>query len=304
MNSWQGALENVAKRGIVRYGLSAEVRMEALFPILFENRDLLVINKPAGLVCHPTKKGPTSSLIGRLRLYLGEDAEAHMINRLDRETSGLVLVAKRKEGAGFLRKLWEDRRVKKTYYAIVYGHPNESEFSIDAPLGNDEASPVVVKDCVREDGAPSKTDVQVVDRFESNGSPFSLLRVFPKTGRKHQIRIHLSFLGHPLVGDKIYGIDPDAYLNVCRGTLTEAQAKRLLLDCHALHASKLELPLAGESVALTAPINETMKRFCVESGVATEKLPLQGAVEDSLEDRFIEALCRQIDLVQESKRSS
>ncbi len=278
--------------------------MEALFPILFENTDLLVINKPGGLVCHPTKKGPTSSLSGRLRLYLGGDAVVHMINRLDRETSGLVLVAKQKEGAGFLRKLWENRRVKKTYYAVVYGHPKESEFSIDAPLGKDEQSEVAVKDCVREDGAPSRTDVQVVDTFFSSGKPFSLLKVFPQTGRKHQIRIHLSHLGHPLVGDKIYGVEPDAYLNVCRGTFTQAQAKRLLLDCHALHASRLELPLAGDSVVLTAPINDAMKQFCVRGGVSVDRLPLEGAVDEGLEDRFIEAVCRQIDFVQKAKRSS
>ncbi len=278
--------------------------MEALFPVLFENTDLLVVNKPAGLVCHPTKQGPKSSLIGRLKLYLGEDAEAHMINRLDRETSGLVLVAKRKEGAGFLRKLWEDRRVKKTYYAIVHGHPAESAFSIDAPLGKDEDSPVAVKDCVRSDGAPSRTDVELVERFVAKGGEFSLMKVHPRTGRKHQIRIHLSHLGHPIVGDKIYGIEPDAYLDVCMGRLTEAQAQRLLLSCQALHASRLELPLAGRAVVLNAPINETVKRFCLDGGVSSESLPQSDWVDPSLEDHYIEAVCRYIDQRQEAKRSS
>ena len=277
---------------------------EPLFPVLFENADLLVINKPAGLVCHPTKNGPTSSLIGRLRLYLGDDAEAHMINRLDRETSGLVLVAKRKEGAGFLRKLWERREVAKTYFAIVHGHPEESEFSVNAPLGDDEASPVYVKDCVREDGAPSETHFVVVERFFENQTPFSLMKVAPRTGRKHQIRIHLSHAGFPLVGDKIYGVDPDAYLSFCMKELSEEQARRLLLDCHALHASGLELTLGGVSVGMTAPINDEMKGFCLRAGVTAATLPLKGFVDPQLEDRFIEAICEQIDLAQRIKRSS
>ena len=277
---------------------------EPLFPVLFENSDLLVINKPAGLVCHPTKNGPRSSLIGRLRLYLGSDAEAHMINRLDRETSGLVLVAKRKEGAGFLRKLWERREVAKTYYAIVHGHPDESEFSVNAPLGNDEESPVIVKDCVRGDGAPSETSFVVIERFFSGKGPFSLMKASPRTGRKHQIRIHLSHAGFPIVGDKIYGLEPDAYLSFCMKELSERQARRLIFKCHALHASGLELALGREAVGMVAPINDEMKQFCVEAGVAADLLPLKQDVDPRLEDSFIEAICEQIDLVQRAKRSS
>jgi len=277
---------------------------EALFPVLFENRDLLLIDKPAGLVCHPTKNGPTSSLIGRIKLYLGEEAEAHMINRLDRETSGLVLVAKQKEGAGFLRKLWEKRLVRKTYFAIVHGHPLESSFDVDAPLGKDEESEIVVKDCVRMDGADSVTSFVVLDRFCHQEAPFSLLKVFPRTGRKHQIRIHLSHAGYPIVGDKIYGIVPDAYLSVCFGELSAEQAHQLIFDNHALHASGLSLSLADDSVEMQAPINPKMLDFCVKGGVSADLFPLEPMVEATFEDRFIEAVCNHLDAVQRAKRSN
>ena len=126
--------------------------MNDLFEILHEDDDLLVINKPAGLVCHPTKGDERSSLAGRLRLYRGAEQSVHLINRLDRETSGVVCVGKTDEAARELRRLWESREVEKHYWAIVHGHVAESEGTIDAPLGSDDASEVAVKDCVRDDG--------------------------------------------------------------------------------------------------------------------------------------------------------
>ena len=133
--------------------LPADATMGDLFEILHEEDDLLVINKPAGLVCHPTKGDERSSLVGRIRLYLGADRPVHLINRLDRETSGVVVVGKSDEAARELRRLWENREVQKNYWAIVHGHVTESEGMIDAPLGSDDASEVAVKDCVRDDGA-------------------------------------------------------------------------------------------------------------------------------------------------------
>src|SRR5881392_1829917 len=95
---------------------------ERLFEIVYEDSELLVINKPAGLVCHPTKTDAYSSLNGRVRLYLGEGSHPHMINRLDRETSGLTLVSKSDEAARELRRIWENRQVTKEYLGIVRGH--------------------------------------------------------------------------------------------------------------------------------------------------------------------------------------
>ena len=125
-----------------------------LFEILHEDANLLVINKPAGLVCHPTKGDERSSLAGRLRLYRGAEVPVHLINRLDRETSGVVCVGKTDDAARELRQFWESREVEKQYWAIVHGHVAADEDEIDAPLGKDEASEVAVKDCVRADGHP------------------------------------------------------------------------------------------------------------------------------------------------------
>src|SRR5947209_11554476 len=118
--------------------------MEKLFEIVHEDDQLLVINKQAGLVCHPTKGDEYSSLISRIRLHLGASAEAHLINRLDRETSGLVLVAKNLGAAVELRQLWEKRLVQKRYLAIVHGHVDQPSGLIDAALGRDEQSEIAI----------------------------------------------------------------------------------------------------------------------------------------------------------------
>jgi 23S rRNA pseudouridine1911/1915/1917 synthase len=232
-----------------------------LFEVLHEDADLLVVNKPAGLVCHPTKTDEYSSLISRARLYLGKESHPHLINRLDRETSGVIMLARNDDAALALRKIWESRQIEKGYLAIVHGHVRESAGTIDAPLGKDERSRVAIKDCVRSDGAPARTDYQVEHRFSRTlrfPSPnlatctlqpatqmFTLLKVKPHTGRKHQIRIHLAHLGHPIVGDKIYGGDEDLYLALVENRLTPEQRRRLILPHHALHAAELRFDWRG-----------------------------------------------------------
>jgi 23S rRNA pseudouridine1911/1915/1917 synthase len=221
--------------------------MAGLCEVLYEDAELLAINKPAGLVCHPTKGDVYSSLISRARLHVGGGMEVHLVNRLDRETSGVVLLVKGGRRVGKLKQLFAERAVSKDYLAIVHGHVRADTGSCTEPLGRDEHSAVAVKDCVRLDGSPARTDFTVLHRFSrevpsaaADGMiPFTVLRVHPETGRKHQIRIHLAHLGHPIVGDKLYGGDERLYLDFVRRRLSEEQRARLILPCQALHAESL-----------------------------------------------------------------
>jgi 23S rRNA pseudouridine1911/1915/1917 synthase len=224
--------------------------MNKLFDIIHEDDELLVINKPADLVCHPTKGDEFSSLISRVRLHLGTSGQPHLVNRLDRETSGITVVAKNAFVAGELGRLWEARAVEKEYLAIVHGHVRDEHGLIDAPLGKDESSRVAIKDCVRPDGTPAQTEFHVERRLENTGADrtHSLLRLRPHTGRKHQIRIHLAHIGHPIVGDKLYGGDEDLYLALVEGRLTDEQRARLILPNQALHASAVRFSWRGVQV--------------------------------------------------------
>jgi len=236
--------------------------MEKLFDIIHEDAEMLVINKPADMVCHPTKGDIYSSLISRIRVYLkrGKDGSAatnrneaclesrpHLVNRLDRETSGVIVVARKDGAARELRRIWETRAVRKEYLAIVHGRVRAEHESIDAPLGRDEGSRVAIKDCVRPDGAPAQTEFRVLRRFRRAEGDFTLLQVMPRSGRKHQIRIHLASCGHAIVGDKLYGGDEDIYLAFVKNRLTGEQRRRLMLPCHALHASRVQFDWRGKS---------------------------------------------------------
>jgi 23S rRNA pseudouridine1911/1915/1917 synthase len=235
--------------------------VEKLFETIFEDADLLVVNKPAGLVCHPTKNGEMSSLIGRARLHLGNSAQPHLINRLDRETSGVVLIAKNSETAGELGKILESRAIQKEYLAIVHGRVRENSNLIEAPLGKDENSIVAVKDCVRPDGAASQTEFFVEQRFSRDGKNFTLLRVIPRTGRKHQIRIHLAHISHPIVGDKLYGGDEDLYLALVQNRLTPEDRAKLIFENHALHARSLKFLWRGNQIEFSCEPETWFKEF-------------------------------------------
>lgn len=218
------------------------------FDILHEDAEVLIVDKPAQLLVHPSKpEGPPTlwhGLRALLAYELATGGQISILNRLDRETSGLTVVAKSAVAARRLGRAMMRREIHKEYLAIARGWPEADEFIIDSPVlraGDVESSAVYVKQMVHPQGRPCRTAVNVESRFLRGGAPFCLVRAIPETGRMHQIRVHLAHAGHPLVGDKIYTNDGADYLEFLETGWTPALAGRLLLDRHALHSAAITI---------------------------------------------------------------
>ena len=215
-----------------------------------ETHDLIVVEKPPFLLVHPTKPGSARTLWGELKQLLAYEiangGQISIVNRLDRETSGLVLVAKNAAAARRFGLLMQEQRITKEYLAIVWGWPEWDAQSVEAPLARQGAhllSPIWLKQTIHPLGAAACTDFRVEKRFTrgSRGDRFAIVRAFPRTGRTHQIRVHLASLGHPIVGDKIYGPDENLYLEFIETGWTPKLERQLLLPRHALHSAALEI---------------------------------------------------------------
>ena len=234
------------------------------FKIIDETDGYAVVDKPPFLLIHPTKPDGTRTLWQELRrLFAFEIAaggQVSIVNRLDRETSGLVLVAKKADVARRFGVLMQRRQLKKEYLAIVWGWPEWESTLVDAALdrqGKYRDSAIWLKQMIHPSGAPAQTEFKVEQRFvrwpgaarpQPAGAPFesardaskfSLIRAIPHTGRTHQIRVHLSSIGHPIVGDKIYGPDEQLYLRFIETGWTPELECELLLPRHALHSARL-----------------------------------------------------------------
>ncbi len=175
----------------------------------------------------------------------------------------MVLAAMNPEAASLLGKMTMRREIDKTYYALVQGCPESPEGVIDSPMGRmglSDSNPIYLRQTVRADGAAAETHYRV----RSSGGEFSLLEVKTMTGRLHQIRVHLAHIGHPVVGDKLYGPDPLLYLKFIEEGWTAEHAQKLHLTHHALHAHSLTFPWHGDTLYFSYPLADDMADFILE----------------------------------------
>ena len=233
--------------------------------IVYEDHRFLVVDKPANLLVHPTKPGGPNTLWDELKQFLAYEmvngGQIAFVNRLDRETSGLILVAKSTETARALGLLISERRIRKTYVAIVFGWPQSDTFTVNQPLlrqGTVRPSKIWLKQTVHPDGYPALTEFRVLRRLSRDGNPFALVAAEPRTGRTHQIRVHLAHVGHPIVGDKIYGPDENCYLDFIASDWSRELEAKLLLPRQALHASALAFDFGGAAHSFTAPMPDDL----------------------------------------------
>ena len=210
-------------------------------PVVYEDGPLLVVNQPAGMTAHASNFLPdTPTVAGALAWERGTDFVFHSVNRLDKGTTGLMVVAKSGYIHDRLRRALHSRHFYREYRAVCVGCPDPLRGTIDAPIGRDEAS--VIARTVRPDGQEAVSHYEVLSQKEG----LSLLRLIPETGRTHQLRVHMAHIGCPLAGDWLYGTED-----------------KDLIPRPALHSCALTLthPVTGEELHLTAPLPEDMHKL-------------------------------------------
>ncbi|OGO40338.1 MAG: pseudouridine synthase [Chloroflexi bacterium RBG_16_57_8] len=224
--------------------------------IVYEDDDLLVVDKPAGLTVHPAPGHPDHTLANAIlsllpQLDTGDWQRPGIVHRLDKDTSGLIIVAKNAQAHENLTDQFKQRAVDKVYVTLVQGHPTPQEGSIEAPIGRDRSHRERMAITDEEHGREARTNYRVIRHV----GQYSLLEVKPETGRTHQIRVHLAAVGHPVVGDRVYGV------------------KVPFLDRQFLHAARIgfRLPSTGQHVEfqsdLPADLERALERIGTEHGV-------------------------------------
>jgi 23S rRNA pseudouridine1911/1915/1917 synthase len=269
--------------------------------VVFEDDDLLVVDKPGGMVCHSAQRPEFVSLADWVRAHLshqrlleGEapaepsgtsgspggspsnDIPVRFINRLDRETSGLVVIAKNERAAKILGKQVLRREIEKEYVAVCWGVVAEERGVIDQPIGlKADAAVYTRREVNAATGKPSVTEFAIEQRlprtvtcyrYNTLLSGFTVVRLWPRTGRTHQLRVHMAWLGHPIVGDKVYGPDEQLYLRFIEQGVTREMLAQLLMPRHALHAEVLRFRHPGTQlpVIFRAPMPPDMREFVME----------------------------------------
>ena len=224
--------------------------------ILQETPDLLILNKPPHVVCHRSRHGPWSSLIGACREYLGTGV-LRMPFRLDRETSGVLLFAKTEDTGKRLQRAVQFRKFRKTYYAVLAG-TLESAVTVRAAIGPDVGAEFYSRRTVVEEGGEAaETEFIPV----AGSGRYTLARVHPHSGRRHQIRVHAASLGLPLAGDKLYGPDPSLMLRFMREGMSPELREQLVLDREARHCAQDEFETENGSEVFSAPASEDLADF-------------------------------------------
>jgi 23S rRNA pseudouridine1911/1915/1917 synthase len=230
----------------------AEITPEQIdLDVIYEDEHLLVVNKPSDMVVHPAYGHQSGTLVNALLGYWPQAADvggpdrSGIVHRLDKDTSGLILVAKSETTHAALQRLFKRRQVEKSYLALVEGHPDPRQGLIDAPVGRDKRNRKRM--AIVRSGREARTAYRVSELFDAH----SLVELQPETGRTHQIRVHLAWLGYPVVGDRVYGY----------------RKQRLLKHRQFLHAHKLELihPITQVPLLLSAPLpqdlNDLLRRL-------------------------------------------
>lgn len=225
--------------------------------------DFLVAAKPPGLLSHPTKPDGRPTLLAWLQEKFPGKFIA-LVNRLDRETSGAILVARTPESASQLGAMTMRREIGKEYLALVAGRVQDEHGIIDAPLGRlgiSEGNPIWLRQgVIAPDDAEGRRSASAQSEFwrMMASDSATLLRLRAHTGRLHQLRVHLAHIGHPVIGDKIYGPDPNLYLKFIAEGWTTEHARRLISPRHALHAHRLDFRWAGEERSFIVPLPQDM----------------------------------------------